>query len=158
VTSSLLCLVLSLAAAAAGLWACFARSRVLAAVLFAAALAATSILYFAEDAFLPALASIVLFGGAGLLFLVPGSGRVRPAPRSAAISAAASIALLALLLAAVFAWRPEPGFGWDRDAFGSIPVLGDSMAVSWIVPLILAALMVVCVLAGASLLVKKRRE
>jgi len=157
-TSNLICLALSLAAAAAALGACFVRSRALAAALFAIALAASSIHYFVQDAFFPALAHVVLFGGAGMIFLMPAPARVRPAPRSMMVSAAASVALFCGLLLVALAWRPEASLGWDRDGFASIPVLGDSMAVSWIVPLILAALLVASLLAGASLLVKKRGE
>lgn len=155
-TASLIGLVLSLTAAAAAVGACFMRSRVRAAALFAAALTATSIHYFMQDAYFPALAHMVLFGGAGLLFLVPEPGRPRPAVRSLMISAAASVALFFGLVLATLAWRPEVNLAWDRDGFGAIPVLGDSMAVSWIVPLVLAALLFATLLAGTSLLLKKR--
>lgn len=157
-TSNLIFLVLCLGAAASALWACLAKSRALASALFFLALACTAALYFIQDAFFPALAHIVLFGGVGLLFLMPAAGPVRPTRRALVISAVASALLLTLLLAALFAGRPEAGFGWDRDGFASIPVLGDSMAVSWIVPLVLASLMVVSILAGASMLAKRRKE
>lgn len=155
-TANLIGLVLSLAAAAAAVGACFIRSRVKAAALFAAALAATSIHYFMQDAYFHALAHVLLFGGAGFLFMVPEPGRLRPAMRRLLVSAAASAALFIGLLLAALAWRPEANPGWDRDGFGAVPVVGDSMAVSWIVPLILAALIVVTLLAGTSLLLKER--
>ena len=157
-TSTMICLVLCLAAAASALWACLAKSRALSTALFSLALACTAILYIIQDAFFPALAHILLFGGMGLLFLMPPGKPARPARRSVVISVAASAVLFIVLLVAVFFWRPEAGFGWDRDGFASIPVLGDGMAVSWIVPLVLAAVLVASLLAGASMMVKRRKE
>jgi NADH:ubiquinone oxidoreductase subunit 6 (subunit J) len=146
-------LVLSVAAVGAAAAASFLKRGAAATAAFAGAVLVIAAQYVLLDAAFPAIAHLVVFGAAaGVLSLLDG-GTVRP--RVAAPLAVCIVLLLAGGWAAL-------SFPWDivafegRDGLASIPVIGDTLAVSWQLPLVVGAVAVLAAIAVSFSIVRRR--
>jgi hypothetical protein len=146
-------LVLSVAAVGSAAAASFLKRGAAATAAFGGAVLVITAQYVLLDAVFPAIAHLVVFGAAAgvLALLRGGTARSRVA--------APLIVAVALLLAGGVAALCFP---WDivafesRDWLASVPVIGDTLAVSWQLPLVAGAVAVLAAIAVSFSIVRRR--
>jgi NADH:ubiquinone oxidoreductase subunit 6 (subunit J) len=138
------------------------RAPASALVMLAGVLAVGG-LYVMLDAYFAAMAHTALLGSCVFKLVLSGEGDAgggfrRGGRRGLLVPLAVSAAVFLVLLYLSLAFPWDIVYESSENRFASIPVIGDGLATTWILPVEMAPLLLVAALAGSMMILGERKR